>query len=190
MTTLLTALFYLWLVITILLAIMWFLRRQDRRRDQRHQDEADDAPPIEAMAEPATDPPSDGATEQSDVPENGDRPIATLGLLLAGLELPFDLAPISGELATAGHHTTLISPHANAEEVGTAFADQLVLEGFEVEAAGFDRAIATRDHDVLTMRIRPDAGRADGEEPPVPDAEETDVAIELWIGDDPETAAE
>lgn len=40
MMTLLTALFYLWLVITILLVAMWLLRRQDRRRGHSHEEDA------------------------------------------------------------------------------------------------------------------------------------------------------
>jgi outer membrane biosynthesis protein TonB len=42
MTTLLTAILYLWLALTILLVVMWFLREQDRRNKDQHQNELED----------------------------------------------------------------------------------------------------------------------------------------------------
>lgn len=78
MTTLLTTIFYLWLVITILLAAMWFLRRQDKlREDQPAEDvllPAAEAPLSEAAKNGKherlqTDQTSDAARETEPEPE-------------------------------------------------------------------------------------------------------------------------
>ena len=326
MTTLLTAILYLWLALTILLVVMWFLREQDRRNKDQHQNELEDEllnGPAGAGSEPATpaatgnepveaektepdpvepkpasepesepehqesesksesvdDEPSDTeesakaadeqtadveplpwsknakkrkkkpsqrkppktkskvkvATEEPPVEEPAveepqteepaaDEPIVEeapveesqaeepavdeaganeavdeavveespseiaaqlpgIVDLLNGVTLPFDLTPLTARIEDPDRHAIFISPHPDAAEVGTAFADELVQQGFEIEAAGFDQALATRGDETLSMRISPDAGTvADGSDLRYPTAGETDVAIEVWVG--------
>ena len=88
------------------------------------------------------------------------------------------------EVAEPDHHVVLLSSHDDAEEVGTAFADELVRLGFEIEPAGHDKAHATQDGQVLTLRIAADAATGD-ESSRYPDAVAGDVAIEVWTGDGP-----
>lgn len=310
MTTLFTAIFYLWLVLTFLLAVMWFLREQDRRRKDRQDNELEeellsasgtggtaanrdvaqsDQPAEEPVAnspvsadesdesddpeaediktpdeadrdadavveplpwsktgknkqkskssqrkrskgrakskvsaetadEPGEDLPSvvqpvektlveetptgeepdvqpveetlaeeepfeDGPTEEAASVEPEVAKLPGIVDLLDGVTLPFDLTPLTTRIEDPNHHAIFVSPHPDAAEVGTAFADELVQQGFEIEAAGFDQALATRGTDKLSMRISPDAGTvADGSDLRYPSANENDVAIEVWIG--------
>lgn len=300
MTTLFTAIAYLWLVLTILLVAMWILREQDRRRrdqqasvleeellagrstfddDPLDEPEALDAQPDEVAADPdveddeveaddeddadhefageadaedeadpeddadADTPPADDAeaaddsepapradplpwqaskrtkrpkidnrrkpkqprsrrqagqsadtttdTPAGDTPPPPSQtapaadPDSTPRILAAldGVSLPFDLTPLTARIVDPDSHVILISPHGDAAEVGTAFADELVEQGFTIEAAGFDQALATRDGETISMRISPDAGTiSDGGHQRYPSANKTDVAIELWLG--------
>jgi hypothetical protein len=105
--------------------------------------------------------------------------------LLSEVALPFDLAPANDGVADPTRHTILLSPHDDAEAVGTAFADELVKLGYEIEADGLDQARAVRGDEVLSLRISPNAGtRGSGKYRRYPTAGDTDVAIEVWVGGD------
>jgi hypothetical protein len=101
--------------------------------------------------------------------------------MLEGIELPYNLQPVELSADAPVTHAVFLSDHRNAEEVGTAFADQLVDLGYEIEAAGFDQAVAKRNGDVLSMRIEADAGKS-AESSRYPNAGIDDVAIEVWTG--------
>lgn len=166
MTTLLSALFSLWLVITILLAALWLLRRYERAGD-----ELDELDPAGGSHEPG----DDGANDDA----------AWIQRLLEGASMPYELHPIADAVADPDRHAVLLSPHSNAEQVGTAFADELVEIGYRIEADGLDRARGVRDDQIIHLQIFPEAGTVrDGAEPRFPGACESDVVIELWAGDD------
>lgn len=106
--------------------------------------------------------------------------------LLDGISLPYDLTSLTARIEDPDRHAVFLSTHGDAGDVGTAFADQLVELGYEIEAAGFDQATAKRNGDVVSMRISADAGSCDeGEEPRYPTANASDVAIEVWTGTGP-----
>ncbi len=270
MNTLLTAILYLWLALTILLAVMWFLREQDRRHKDRHENELEDellagstatqpaavgtaeveevedvdvevepetevaeaetetevaeaetepeaetevaetepeaavAEPLpwsknsnkrkkkggqakRSKAKPKAKPASKKSTTGEPSAEQDNKTVVAKpsGILdlLTGVTLPYDLTPLTARIEDPDRHAIFISPHPDAAEVGTAFADELVHQGFEIEPAGFDEALASRDEHSFTMRISPEAGKvADGSNLRYPSASETDVAIEVWIG--------
>ena len=252
MTTLFTAIFYLWLVLTILLVAMWILREQDRRRKDQQETAleqelltgdrmiaAEPEPETEAVSPPAeaetaapeasvtavedsnepdsadpSEPDTDSSGDESDSADeaheaeeltDGDHEVDDVdgahdvepagepvpgpselpGILdlLDGVTLPHDLTPLTARIEDPNRHAIFISPNPDAAEVGTAFADELAAQGFEIEAAGFDQALATRGPDVLSMRISPEAGSVtDGDEPRYPSADTDDVAIEVWLG--------
>lgn len=180
MTTLLTALFYLWLVITILLVAMWFLRRQDRLR---HGDNDKSM----TGGGPRPDGPPKAAAEPSPVAKTqpADNSEPAILQLLDGASLPFDLTPVTGRIAEPDRHVILLSPHGDAEAVGTAFADELTRLGYTIDPDGLDQAKASRGDDVLMLKISPDAGtRGSGAYRRYPTAGDTDVAIEIWTGRD------
>ncbi len=223
MATLLTALFYLWLVITILLVAMWFLRRQDLLRGP------DDDELIDVGMEPDRDRPTP-ELEVKTGPEPADQEVAAPGTgeepglttrpkkverrrkprakklsppepptpepipagtgssvldLLDGIALPYDLTPTTGCIAEPDRHAIFLSSHGDAEAVGTAFADELARLGYRIEPDGLDQARATRDDQVLMLKISPDAGtRGSGDHRRYPTAGDNDVAIEVWTGQD------
>ncbi|MGI9594683.1 MAG: hypothetical protein ACR2QK_00905 [Acidimicrobiales bacterium] len=210
MTTLLTALFYLWLVTTILLVAMWLLRRQDRRRgpqDQGYDEPIDDAlaardaaeeaaeeAEAEARAEvdadsgsepePTNEASAEDTGEAEDTDDAGQGEEATILDLLDGATLPYDMAPTTGCVADPGRHAIFLSPHEDAEAVGTAFADELVNLGYSIEPDGLDQAKAVRDDQTLFLKISPDAGAEGSGDGRYPAAGEHDVAIEVWTGRD------
>lgn len=239
MTTLLTALFYLWLVITILLAAMWFVRRLDERKAVEQDEEdvyglpsEDDYPtaqpldqPAQATVEPETeleigdsDPEADSAAETEPTAEADSEAQAepetqttaepdptaetvaeaepsaaapspviddgSLAALLAQADLPYDLTPTADRATTNGEiaeRVTLRSTHPDAADVGTAFADELVRLGYNIEPDGMDKAKAVRDESAFFLRIHPDAAGVEQDgEPRFPTAGPADVVIEVW----------
>ncbi len=93
------------------------------------------------------------------------------------------LTPANERVADPTRHTILVSPHDDAEAVGTAFADELAKAGFEIEPDGVDQARAVRGDEVLSLRISPNAGtRGSGKYRRYPTAGDNDVAIEVWVG--------
>lgn len=193
MSTLLTALFYLWLVITILLIALWFLRRSDLNRQADRL--AGGVPPTDRMTDPPITKPSDGTTVGSapepagePAPEAAAEAVAppTVLDLLDGATLPYDLTPLTTTIVDHDRHAIFLSTEGDAELVGTAFADELVRLGYEIEPKGHDEALARRGEDILSLRISPDAQSVDdGGEPRYPTAAEGAVAIEVWTSNGP-----
>ena len=106
--------------------------------------------------------------------------------MLDGIELPYDLVPVTAVVEDPDRHLIFLTTHSNAEEVGTRFADELIRLGFEFTPVGLDQAIAKRGDDTVSMTIVPKAdevndanGRRYGA------AGIGDVALELWIGESP-----
>ena len=113
----------------------------------------------------------------------GSRPLTDL---LDGIELPYDLMPVTSAVEDPDRHLILLTTHSNAGEVGKRFADQLEGIGFELETVEFDQAIAQRNGDVISMKIVADADRVEsGDGPRYGAAGRGDVALELWIGRSP-----
>ncbi len=187
MTTLLTAIFYLWFVTTILLVVLWLVRRQDRKRSVDEGSEHDGLFVVEDEVEDEAG--ADGGPRDAG-PTVAIRPAAVTRIelptvldLLDGITLPFDLAPSTVGIVEPERHAIFLSSHHDAEATGTAFADELTRLGFDIEPAGFDQALAVRGDDVLTLRICPDATTVlDGTAPRFVAAEESDTAIEVWVG--------
>ncbi|MEM7271586.1 MAG: hypothetical protein AAF547_00775 [Actinomycetota bacterium] len=202
--TLFWSIFYLWLVLTILLITLLYLRYQEGRRTPSDRDDdlllppadpvglapadqlievdelddVDDVDQVEPVSEPEPGEPS--ATPAS--PATVAQPPGILDLL-DGIELPHDLTPLTGRIEHGDRHLILVSSGADPAEVGPAFADRLADQGFEIEPDGFDQAVARRSDDVLTMRISPEAGTVnDAGRPRYPGAGDDDVVIELWTG--------
>lgn len=195
--TLLVPLFYLWLAITCVLAALFLLHRLDLRRLRRDEDRLPDSPGVGTGAsdqeseqeldqglESDPDRYTDSGTDGSR-PEIDPRGSPSVMDLLDGATLPHDLVPATDGIAEPERHAILISPNSDAEEVGTAFADELTRLGFAVEPDGHDQARATRNDQVLRLKICPDAGtRGSGAYRRYPAAAATDVAIEIWTGED------
>lgn len=177
MSTLVTALFYLWISITVLVLVLWLFWRGGR------------VPGVEFQAEsdlPPGDPSGDAASGSTRPPPP--RP-PTIGELLDGVALPFGLMPSAGRIAEPHRHAVFLSTHPDPGDVGTAFADQLVDRGFAIEPAGLDEALAIRGADVLSLRITPEAASVKtGGRPRYPTAGAADVALEVWIGQGPPPA--
>lgn len=105
------------------------------------------------------------------------------GVLLEGVALPYDLTTANERVTEPERHVILLSTNSDAEAVGTAFADELVKLGYEIEPDGDDQAKAVRGDEVLSLRISPNAGtRGSGKYRRYPTAGDTDVAIEVWTG--------
>lgn len=257
MTTLLWAIFYLWLALTILLAAMWLLREQDRRRRDHDRDRLEEellgvsvrsdtsaqpapspveaepladaqtpelvetAKPVESVesvesvdeteeAEPEEPEPLPWAKgpakgnrnkrkkreqprkqkkSRSQAAAQPEKPPVTetaepaILAMLDGITLPYDLSPLTSGIVDPDTHAIFVSTHPDPAEVGTAFADELATQGYEIEPAGFDQALAVRGDDQLSMRISPEAGTVtDGAKPRYAGVGDNDVAIEVWVG--------
>ncbi|MEM7326965.1 MAG: hypothetical protein AAF531_28030, partial [Actinomycetota bacterium] len=138
-------------------------------------------PGVETDRQPIGGPGNPPAAQPAPAAASSDQP--RILDLLDGVTLPFDLTPLTARIADPETHIILISPHGDAAEVGTAFADELVEQGFAIEPAGFDQALAVRAGETLSMRISPEAGTiTEGGQLRYPSVNDTDVAIEVWLG--------
>ncbi len=110
----------------------------------------------------------------------------TLIDMLDGIELPYDLTPVTVAVEDPDRHLIFLTTHSNAEEVGTRFADEMIRLGYEFSPVGLDQAIASRNGDMISMTIVPEAANVDeGNGPRYGAAGQGDVALELWVGDAP-----
>lgn len=110
----------------------------------------------------------------------------TLIDMLDGIELPYDLTPVTAAVEDPDRHLIFLTTHSNAEEVGTRFADEMIRLGYEFSPVGLDQAIASRNGDMISMTIVPEAANVDdGNGPRYGAAGQGDVALELWVGDAP-----
>ncbi len=189
MTMLLTAILYLWLAATILLAATWIFRRQDRRRNDPldHGGEAPAGTGDHRGADRPVPRPGGDAESHRDTATvavaTGSGP--TVLELLDGAVLAHDLTPTTGRISDPDRHAIFLSTTPDAEAIGTAFADELDRLGYTIEPDGLDQARATRGDDVLWLRISPEAGTVpDGDGHRYPTAGPSDVAIEIWTGQD------
>ncbi len=160
--------------------------------DDEGLDDEDDGPAVGGDREPAGPDHDDRALVSTALgvgltptPSSGE----SVADLLADIELPYDLQPV--DLGNKVRRAVYLSPHSNPEDVGTEFADELVKLGYSIEPMGLDQAVARRGHDVLHMRIVPEAGTVvadDGETRPYDQASPTDTALEVWIGGEADAA--
>lgn len=110
----------------------------------------------------------------------------TLTDMLQGIELPYDLMPVTSVVEDPDRHIIFLTTHSNAGEVGKRFADELERLGFELDTVDFDQAIAVRGDDVVSMKIVPNADQVEqGGSPRYGAAGSGDVALETWIGRSP-----
>lgn len=108
---------------------------------------ADTAPPQAASADTFVD---DSETLNTE---------PTLAALLSGIRLPHDLLPVLAQGADPSDQSvTLISNTAPPEVIGGAIADELERLGFGIKSVATDRALATREDSVISLRIAPEAG--------------------------------
>ncbi len=195
---------------TSAMAVTWLLRR--RHRDDT--DPAENVTGSEsATAEPADDVPHPATLIPAAVPiidqfrsepgepttTNGERATATavvdsppadddrtLTDVLEGIQLPYDLMPVTSVVDNPDRHLIFLTTHSNAGEVGKKFADELERLGFEMESVDFDQAVAARDDDVVSMKIVPEAHLVEvADELRYGAAGPGDVALEVWFGRSP-----
>jgi hypothetical protein len=103
--------------------------------------------------------------------------------MLDGIQLPYDLTPITSAVEDPDRHLIFLTTHSNAEEVGTRFADELIRLGYAFTPIGLDQAIATRGDDIVSMMIAPKADEVrNASGPRYGAAGPGDVALELWTG--------
>lgn len=184
--TVLTLLLYLWIAITAAMVLMWlFRRRPDSDRDSRDTvvlgapdpEDGESADEDQEDRHLVSSPLGVGLSSPSE-PETGE----SVAELLADIELPYDLRPVHA--TDAGRRALYLSPHPDPEDIGTEFADELVKLGYSIEPMSIDEAVARRGHDVLHMKIVPEAGTVvadDGVSKPYDQASPTDTALEIWI---------
>ncbi len=113
--------------------------------------------PPGAEEQPAAEAPSGTAAPKKHV---------TLSDLLVGVRLPCDLHPHdSGQTNQSVRFSTTGYEPA---QVGTDLADELERLGFQIAPVAEDSITASRGEDLLSLQIRPG---------------ETDVDVDVWIGD-------
>ncbi len=112
-------------------------------------------------------------------------PERTLSDAISGLRLPCDLVPAIDQGQTADdRRVSLLTNSADPATVGGAVADELERLGFDVAAEADDEAVATRDDDVIGLRIIPNAASAElNGVRRFLEATEATVALEMWLHD-------
>ncbi len=181
-------LFIVWLALAAVLMLLWLirLRRPSVVLDQnggvadddvREHDIAEtslfegEAPKAHTGVAPVPIPPLAPANER------------TLADMLDGIDLPYDLSPVTSVVDDPDRHLVFLTTHSNAEEVGRRFADELERLGFRFEPVDFDQAVGTRGDDIVSVKVVPDADQVDlGDGPRYGAAGRGDVALELWVG--------
>lgn len=114
---------------------------------------------------------------ESEASTNDSTGTPSSSLMLRGVNLPDELA--SQDSVTDGaDHCVFYASSDDPEAIGTAFADALSDAGFDIEPDGFDRAIARRNQEVLTMKITPDGGSSKRYRT----AKNGQLVIEVWTG--------
>ena len=152
-----------------------------RDESMSSNDDTDADPGLDDEAD--SEPSDQHLSEDSELPHLEPR---TLIDMLDGIELPYDLTPVTAAVEDPDRHLIFLTTHSNAEEVGTRFADEMIRLGYEFSPVGLDQAIASRDGDMISMTIVPEAAKVDdGNGPRYGAAGQGDVALELWVGDAP-----
>lgn len=195
----------LWIVLTAAMTVTWIRRRRRAAgagvEDGYRGRQAVSTSPLVpvAAARNIPDPVSIGV-ERTDSPDEANHETAITSLvppptaervlplsdILEGLNLPYDLTPVTAMVEDPDRHMIFLTTHSNAGEVGQRFADELEALGFDLESVDFDQAIALREADVVSMKIVPDADEVrNGDHPRYGAAGRGDVALELWVGRSP-----
>jgi hypothetical protein len=130
--------------------------------------------------------PAGGATEPTaHRPEAP--PTASLHDLLAGIEWPCGLGPVTGADEPGGdRYRALVTADVPPDDVGAAMGDELERLGFRLHSLSDDEVVARRGEDLLSLRLHPDATEAEpGGRSPFPGAAAGAVGIEVWVGAGP-----
>jgi hypothetical protein len=114
------------------------------------------------------------------------QPRLTIVQALAGINLPYDLVPLTTMAPRRGvdERVAFWTDTAPAEVVGPAFADELERLGYEVSSRDDTTLAGVRDDVHLVVVLHPDALLATiNDQAAFPSVPERAVVIEAWISD-------
>lgn len=207
MDNLILILFYLWILLTAAIAIIWVLGRI-RNRDASGP-EADSS--RNGRNETERNLSEDGGSSQEDRPMGPTERTETVDIarsertgadeaqpldveadhrevtapnieeVLADVRVGYDLIPTNDAVVDPDRHRIFLCRRADAAMVGTALADDLERLGFQIEPVDHDRVVAHRGTDVLTV-LMVTSPAAETNQARYPDAATGDVAVEMWLG--------
>jgi len=125
--------------------------------------------------------------EDSDLEQVETNSQLKLDALLHGLNLPYNLHLKSqSNIAEDTRRVYLTQDNKNAEEVGSAFADELERIGYEISPVNFKQAKASRGDTTLMLAIEPaEAGTNNERAIKYPDISEDFVIVEIWMPENP-----